>query len=408
MYALVCDYAGFGDHKTGSDAERATNEWLLHYLKPFGFRTKTLPFNAGVRPLQAAHIACEGQEITCAAQLRTPGTDATGVAGKAFFLGIAEPASSASVAICDLPYQRWSEYEHPAIETAVRDAIRANAKALVCITNGPTGETCTINAPESAAKSPIPIVYIGPAKAAMIRQAAYRHAPLTVTVRHGSQLIQGANICATNYDTQKPLANAIVISTPTTGWGPCAGERGPGVAIALKLAAWFVESRFELPVQFIFTSGHELGFAGMRAMLKSSAPRPHETAAWLHLGANVAARDYHETQNGLLPLSSADPQRYAMASADWLGKCHSAFAGEPGLEHPYPADVSAAAGELRIILEAEYSSILGIFGANRFHHTALDTPSVTTPALLARAAHAVQKALVSRISDIKIGRAQTA
>ncbi|WP_425408123.1 hypothetical protein [Hyphococcus sp.] len=358
--------------------------------------------------MQAAHIDCERHRIPCDAQLRAPGTGLNGISGNAFFLGITEPAGNASIAVCELPFLRWSEYEHPAIEKAVSQSIRANAKALICITNGPTGETCAINAPESAAKSPIPIVYIGPAKAAMIRRAACRHYPLTVTVRHGAQLIQGANICAANYDTQKPLANAVVISTPTTGWGPCAGERGPGVAIAIKLAAWFSEARVKLPVQFIFTSGHELGFAGMREILKSMAPRPHETAAWLHLGASAASRDYHETQQGLLPLPSADPQRYVLASADWLEQCKLDFAGEPGFEQPYPACVNTAAGELRIILAAGYSSVLGIFGANRFHHTALDTPAATTPALLARAALAVQKTLASRISDIGICKAQSA
>ena len=54
----------------------------------------------------------------------------------------------------------------------------------------------------------------------------------------------------------------------------------------------------------------------------------------MHLGAAVAARDWHERGAQLSPLPSADPQRFLLASGALLNAARAAFAGQPGLEAP--------------------------------------------------------------------------
>jgi hypothetical protein len=106
-------------------------------------------------------------------------------------------------------------------------------------------------------------------------------------------------------------------------------------------------------------------------MLEEIAPRPTETAMWLHLGANVAARDWHELGGQMAPLPSADPQRILMATPDLLDACRASFAGQPGLEAPYAAGPGSA-GELSHVLASGYPKVAGVFGVHRFHHVAGD------------------------------------
>src|SRR3546814_18926857 len=99
------------------------------------------------------------------------------------------------------------------------------------------------------------------------------------------------------------------------------------------------------------------------------APKPQETAFWLHLGANLAARDWHDAVGEMTPLPGTDSQRYLVVSPPLLPTARTAFAGLAGLESPYSSD-RISAGELTGIIAAGYRSVAGVFGIHRFHHVA--------------------------------------
>src|SRR3546814_3660806 len=85
-------------------------------------------------------------------------------------------------------------------------------------------------------------------------------------------------------------------------------------------------------------TGHEYENLGAEEALKAAAPKPAETHFWLHLGANVAARDWHEGLFGLAPLAGVDSQRYLVVSPPLLPAARRLFAGLAGLESPYPSE----------------------------------------------------------------------
>ena len=78
---------------------------------------------------------------------------------------------------------------------------------------------------------------------------------------------------------------------------------------------------------FICNTGHEYENLGAAEALKATAPRPADTHFWLHLGANVAARDWHDLTGKRQPLPSVDPQRYLSVSPVLLPLAHQVFAG---------------------------------------------------------------------------------
>jgi hypothetical protein len=80
----------------------------------------------------------------------------------------------------------------------------------------------------------------------------------------------------------------VVIATPISGWFSCASERGCGIAIARHLAlALAIEGR---AVDLLFTSGHELFNIGLtHHLVNASYDTVEKPAAVVHVGASVAA-----------------------------------------------------------------------------------------------------------------------
>jgi hypothetical protein len=81
---------------------------------------------------------------------------------------------------------------------------------------------------------------------------------------------------------------ALVLTTPLTGWFRCAGERGTGIALLLELLATMPD---DVPVAVIGTTGHELGYLGLREHLARRVDAPGFV---VHLGAGLAAGDGRE------------------------------------------------------------------------------------------------------------------
>jgi len=173
----------------------------------------------------------------------------------------------------------------------------------------------------------------------------------------------------------------LVVSTPRSGWFDCAGERGPGVAVWLALARRLTARPPDADLLFLCTSGHEYENLGSAAFLHgASAPSPGETALWLHLGANVAARDWHELGGALAPLPSADPQRFLAVDGARLETARRLFAGLAGLESPYDV-TQRSAGEAGEIVKAGHGAVAANFGAHRYHHVQSDDGRCVEPDL---------------------------
>jgi hypothetical protein len=136
---------------------------------------------------------------------------------------------------------------------------------------------------------------------------------------------------------------------------------------------------------FVCNSGHEYENLGASHIVEAIGPPPAETDFWLHLGANVATRDYQEMPGRLLPLPSADPFRFLMTSHEYVERAREIFKGQPGAEMAYPSS-EGTAGELSEVIRAGYTRHAGIFGAHRHHHAATDILSTVAAEPLAATA----------------------
>jgi hypothetical protein len=268
-------------------------------------------------------------------------------------------------------------------------AVAGGAKAVVIITKGPTRKVIALNADGRAPMFPLPVGLLAPADAGPFLAGAMQRAPATVVITGRGGRRPAFNLIGRIVRGERPW---VVVSTPRSGWFTCAGERGGGIAAWLELARWGPAALRDYNLAFLCNSGHEYENLGAQESLRAAAPASAETAFWLHLGANVAARDWHEGLFGLEPLSGADSQRYLVLSARLLPSARRLFAGFPGLENPYPT-TRFSAGELTAIIAAGYPSVAGVFGVHRFHHVADDDARCAPADAIAAAALAFRQLL---------------
>jgi hypothetical protein len=373
-------YAGFGAKNAGGAGDEASGAWVEARLEAAGLRTER-------HAVPALELIEHQPHLRVGRQRTAVATHATGVSGAfasidapfaVWGAGALEASGAADGAIVagHLASQRWSSAEQPAIRAIVERAFAARAAALVLITHGPTGELIRLNRRLERGAHDGPVALMAPkdwpAFAATLAQA-----PMATLELNATEGPRAAFNVVGRLDRGAPTT--IVVSTPRSGWTQCAGERGPGIAAFLALAEWAPQVFSRHNLFFVCTSAHEFENAGNAAFIAERAPRPEQTALWLHLGAGFAARDWHEAGGQLAPLPSADPQRYLMTSPQLRDAAHTAFAGVSGLEAAYSTE-RGAAGELANIIAAGYPAIIGMFGAHRFHHVAQDDMRCVEPA----------------------------
>lgn len=363
-------YIAFGIKLSGGPGDRDCGRWLEQELRAAGFATTRQDFPVPGFDLHDARLTTGADIIpVIPAGIVVP----TGPAGLTAPLapmsaGQEMPSDLAgAIALVDLPHARWSSMNDGTIRTLLPQLFAADARAVLFVTHGPTGKAAALNCDARASGFGRPVATIAPDRTAPLRTLTGAEATLVID---GEAKARTAFNLAGRIDRGK--GRWLVVSTPRSGWTVCAGERGPGIASWLALARWAPAALPDHDLLFLCNSGHECENLGAAHTLAANAPAPDATAFWLHLGANVAARDWHDLGGGRLsPLPSADSQRFLLASERLVDEARAAFVGLMGLEMAYPVG-PAAAGELATIAAAGYPSIAGIFGAHRFHHIAED------------------------------------
>lgn len=392
--AILRHYDSFGSKRSGGPGDTACGIWMERELIRFGYRTERQAISVPFDEPSIATLAVGAVVIPVHPQPPFFATPAAGVSGRVVRWPSREPVTGV-VAVVVLPFRRWSAFRAPEIDGPVRAALAAGAAAVVVVTTGPTGEIIALNTPPDAKPFPAPVVLIAPKAAAPLLRAADAGESVRLTVLGPSGVRSAFNGLG---KLDRGHARWLVVSTPRSGWTTCTGERGPGVAVWLTLAAWATRALPAVNLAFVNTSAHEYDNAGGHSLLRSGLlPPPKDTALWVHLGANLATRDWHDLGPALQPLPSADPQRLLVCADAHLSAARRAFAGQPGLEAPY-STAQGADGELKEILATGYGNSLGVFGAHRFHHVATDGLQCVEPAHVAAAAESFKRLITDALA----------
>ncbi len=393
--ASLAHYDSLGIKASGGAGDQATGVWLSKVLTEAGFGVTRQPFTVPWFEVGEASLSSGPARAEVLPQAVVVPTPSQGVEGPMFVHQAWSPERryDGGIVLVVLPYRRWSTLMGLEPRRTVDACFKAGAAAVVLVTTGPTGEALALNAPADKPVFDRPVAVLAPRDArpllALAEQGA--RAVLKVTGQGGRR--EAYNVVG---QILRPGAPGLVVSTPRSGWFGCAGERGGGIAAWVALAQWAPKALKTVSLTFLSTSGHEYENEGGETFLTSGLAPPDQTRLWVHLGANVASRDFNDLA-GMVPMKSPDTQRILMVTADLVPLAERLFAGQPGLENVVAASKAGAAGEMSNILAHDYPTVAGVFGGHRFHHARNDDLTRTHPEASLKAAIAFRDLISARL-----------
>ncbi|HSI56755.1 MAG TPA: hypothetical protein VLA16_04310 [Ideonella sp.] len=401
--ALAADlarHAALGDKVSGGPGDAATAAWIAGRLEALGCSVLRQPLEVPWFEPRLCRLTAGDATAPLYWQSPVSPTGPQGITAPLAVLHAPFEAADAAgcIALLMLPYARHASIDSAQIAPLLDAATAAGALALVIVPTGPSGEVVALNCSPDQARSPLPTAVLAPGLAGPLLQAARSGRSATLHL-HGTA--SRRSTCTLLGELRRG-PRWLCLSTPRTGWFGCVGERGTGTAAFLAMAAWAVERFPALSLFFMNAGAHEYRFEGAhRAMAR--APAPADTVVWSHLGAALATRDRLEIRGQSLPLPSADPHRFTMATGALREAAARAFQGLGGLEHVMaPLD---GVSELGAIVAHGYERAFAVLGVPRMFHTRRDDLETTDAGLLAPVVRAHMAVVEHAVSTDAANRA---
>ncbi len=295
---IIAAYDGQGIHRTGTDVDRASGNWLADEIQTLGFEPILERFPFSRIDIEAASLRLNGDTYYGTPIYDGSYTALDGVSGSLGPLGSGVDIAIAQVLpnVTGTLRQRYHE--------ARRDR---GYKAIVAVTDNHlvTGGVTLINADDYTKPFGPPVLQLSsdymPHMQAAIQHG--RHATVVAAVSRSRTEVLNVGTVVRGDD---PSLAQLIVMTPRSGWWACASERGGGVACFLAILGALAKHPPRRDVHFIATTGHELGHLGLDHFLTQNPGLLAGAHAWMHLGANFAARDgqviYQASDQALMDL----------------------------------------------------------------------------------------------------------
>jgi hypothetical protein len=272
---IVDAYSRQGVHRTGTDVDRLSADWLCDEVRQAGLEPTREAFDIDrIDPIEAS-VTVDGRRIAGVPLFDGAFTDGSGVHGK-----IGPLEGSAEIALAEAAPNTTGAGQ-------IGDARRKlRHRAIVCITRGGRPGLCPSNADAFVNPFGPPVVQVSSEQAAFLVDCARRGVDAQVTAHVKRTAASAVNVVASIGGLDRSLVPLIVM-TPRSGWWTCASERGGGIACWLELMRELRGSRRE--VIFVASTGHELGHLGINVFINRRPGIVPRSAGWIHFGANIGA-----------------------------------------------------------------------------------------------------------------------
>ena len=281
------DYDAQGWHRTGSEVDARSAEWLADEVRSRGLEVSLEPFElARIDPLEA-FLEIDGERVDGLPIFDGGTTDADGISGTLGSLTsgaeipwVAQPSVADqlhAVATSKVPMQ--SQLAEARGSGRYRAVVTFPARGKGVLAN---------NAPRFPTTSGPAVLQIDGAKREWVREHGRRgrYGRVVASVRRTPT--RAFNVVA-HAPGRNPEAAPIIVMTPRSGWWRCAAERSGGIAIWLELMASLRSHTPMRNILFLASSGHELGFLGLSDFLGQRSNLIRDAFLWLHLGSSIGA-----------------------------------------------------------------------------------------------------------------------
>jgi hypothetical protein len=297
---IVAEYAEQGFHRTGTAVDRRSGDWLYDEAGRTGLTPARELFNLSRVDPGDASLSVEGRRIVGLPLFDGAFSGADGISGR---LGPA--GSDAEIGLAE-------GAPNTAAAGALGDARRQNRhQALVFVTRGGRPGLCPSNADSFLQPFGPPVLQVSSDESALLRDHAQRGSRVQLVAPASRTPASAFNVTARIKGRNSRLP-PLVVMTPRSGWYACASERGGGIVCWLELIRTFTRSQPERDVLFVASSGHELGHLGIDAFIDRNPGIVRQSAAWIHLGANIGSAMQPGTP---APVAEDASGRHAAAAA---------------------------------------------------------------------------------------------
>ena len=373
---MVREYDGQGWHRTGSDVDRQSAEWLADLVRGCGLEPTLQPVQLERVEPRAAYVEIDGRRVEGLPVFDGGFTGPEGVVGRLGPLG-----SDAEVGLARVEIMGASDSTRRARRTGPH-------RGVLEVTVGGEPGLAPSNAPDFLVPSGPPAVQVGSDAWDWLSDHAGLGSEARVVAQVERVPATAYNVVAETKGRNDGLA-PLAVMTPRSGWWACAAERAGGIACWLEVLGRLGEANAMRSAIFVATTGHELGHLGQETFLSSRPGLATDALAWIHLGASIGAA----LEPRLLTYTSDDEMERLVLGA---------MSGAGAMTPPVAPRDRAPGGESRNIAErgGRYLSIAG--GNATFHLEADRWPSaVDVPSLAsyARAVAQVAETLAGKPSD---------
>ncbi len=297
--AVIHAYAEQGFHRTGTDVDRISGNWLADAVRRIGPEPAREEFSLSRVDPVAASLAVNGRRIEGLPLFDGGFTGAADVTGA---LGTFE--SDAPIRLAEIP-------PNASESGALGDARRQQRhQAIVVVTSGLRPGFCPSNADSFLHPFGPPVLQVASEEAAFLAGCARQGTQAVLTAQVERVQAQAFNIVAVVAGADRSAA-PLVVMTPRSGWWWCASERGGGLACWLEVMRAMRDVRPARDVLFLASSGHELGHLGLDTFIARRPGLVPAAKAWIHLGANIGAAQ----GPGITLQASDDAMEWMMADA---------------------------------------------------------------------------------------------
>jgi len=361
---IIRAYEDQGSHRTGTEIDKRSGEWLCDEVRRIGFVPTREPFTLNrVEPIVALLIVGE-RRIEGLPLFDGAFTGANGLRGRLGRLDSGAPIGLTEAA------------PNTAAVGPLGEARRGNRhQAIVCITRGDRPGLCPSNADRFLDPIGPSVLQVSSEEASWLTEQANKGAEAQLVTHVRRKRVQAFNITASIRGSDSTLP-PLVVMTPRSGWWSCASERGGGLACWLELMRALRANQPARDVLFVASSGHELGHLGINAYVDRRPGIVKKSIAWMHLGANIGA--------------ATDPRNTLQASDDELEARWAAAMTSAGLsvDRRIPRG-TVPRGEAEVVHRGggRYVSVIG--GNALFHNPADRGPAAIDPNAIARFADAL-------------------
>ena len=274
---IIDQYSDQGFHRTGTTVDRQSGEWLLERVGSLGLKPVREEFSVNRVVPGACRLVVAGRTIEGLPLFDGAFTDSSGIRGRLGAIG-----SDADIGLVVAP-------PNTAAAGALGEARRRHRhKAIIFVTRGGRPGLCPSNADAFLEAFGPPVLQVSSEEAAFLDEH--------LTLRTEVQFIAAAtragatsfNVTTTIFGS-RPVLPSLVVMTPRSGWYTCASERGGGIACWLELMRAFTLKPPRRSIEFVASSGHELGHLGIDVFAANRPGLVSNAAGWIHLGANIGA-----------------------------------------------------------------------------------------------------------------------